>query len=51
MLALPDQPDMKNQLLPRSTGLLFSLRTLKQHVPDLALYDLTVGYPNMPAAA
>lgn len=45
------QPDMKNQLLPRSTGLLFSIRTLQQHIPDLALYDLTVGYPGMPAAA
>ena len=45
------QSDMKNQLLPRSTGLLFSLRALKLNVPDLALYDLTVGYPGLPAHA
>lgn len=50
-LTAPPQPDMKNQLLPRSTGLLFSLRTLALNVPDLVLYDLTVGYPGLPAAA
>lgn len=39
---------MKHQLLPRSTGLLFSLRSLKINVENLTLYDITVGYPGVP---
>lgn len=37
----------ENLLLPRSTGLLYSLRTLSTIMPDLVLYDLTIGYPGM----
>lgn len=42
--------DMKNLLIPRSTGLLYCLRTLSTVVPDLSLYDITLGYPGVPAA-
>lgn len=38
---------MKNLLLPRSTGLLYCLRTLSTVVPDLAFYDITIGYPGV----
>ncbi|KXN89840.1 hypothetical protein AN958_04844 [Leucoagaricus sp. SymC.cos] len=41
-------PDMKNILLPRSTGLHYSLRSLAPRVPDLKLLDLTVVYPGIP---
>ncbi|KAF9454892.1 hypothetical protein P691DRAFT_799900 [Macrolepiota fuliginosa MF-IS2] len=41
-------PDMKNMLLPRSTGLHYSLRSLAPRVPDLKLLDLTVVYPGIP---
>ncbi|KAJ3557436.1 hypothetical protein NP233_g11742 [Leucocoprinus birnbaumii] len=37
--------DMKNTLLPRSTGLHYSLRSLAPRIPDLKLLDLTVVYP------
>ena len=37
-------------ILPRSTGLLFCLRTLLPVTPDLALYDITIGYPGVPPA-
>ncbi|KAF8167908.1 acyltransferase-domain-containing protein [Crassisporium funariophilum] len=37
--------DMKNVLLPRSTGLHYSLRSLAPRIPDLRLLDLTVVYP------
>ncbi|KAI5477409.1 hypothetical protein MNV49_006400 [Pseudohyphozyma bogoriensis] len=42
--------DCSNMLLPRSTGLLFALRTLLPTMPDLSLYDMTVGYPALPPA-
>jgi hypothetical protein len=36
---------MKNMLLPRSTGLHYSLRSLSPRMHDLHLIDLTVIYP------
>ncbi|KZO95979.1 hypothetical protein CALVIDRAFT_537566 [Calocera viscosa TUFC12733] len=44
-----DIPDMKNMLLPRSTGLLFCLRTLSPSIPNLAVVDFTIGYAGIPA--
>ena len=41
--------DMKNTLLPRSTGLFFCLRTLAKEMDDLWLIDFTIGYPGVPA--
>ena len=38
---------MSHTLLPRSTGLLYSLRALSSCVPDLQLLDITVAYPGM----
>lgn len=35
-------------LHPRSTGLLFILRTLLPEIPDLKLLDVTIGYPGVP---
>jgi hypothetical protein len=40
--------DMKHILLPRSTGLLYSLRSLAPRIPDLRLLDMTVAYPGIP---
>ncbi|KIK04274.1 hypothetical protein K443DRAFT_93492 [Laccaria amethystina LaAM-08-1] len=40
--------DLKNILLPRSTGLHYSLRSLAPRIPDLRLLDLTVVYPGIP---
>ncbi|KAG6831269.1 hypothetical protein H0H92_011779 [Tricholoma furcatifolium] len=40
--------DLSNVLLPRSTGLYYSLRSLAPRVPDLKLIDLTVVYPGIP---
>lgn len=40
--------DFKAVLHPRSTGLLFCLRTLVPTVPDLQLLDVTIGYPGVP---
>ncbi|KAG6911811.1 hypothetical protein DXG01_000058 [Tephrocybe rancida] len=40
--------DLSNLLLPRSTGLYYSLRSLAPRVPDLKLIDLTVVYPGIP---
>ncbi|GAA6036364.1 hypothetical protein JCM8097_001686 [Rhodosporidiobolus ruineniae] len=37
--------DYKYLLLPRSTGLFYSLRHLAISLPSLSLVDLTVGYP------
>ncbi|KAG6897332.1 hypothetical protein C0992_002390 [Termitomyces sp. T32_za158] len=37
--------DLNHLLLPRSTGLYHSLRSLAPRVPDLKLIDLTVLYP------
>jgi len=39
---------MKNVLLPRSTGLHYSLRSLAPYIPDLKVLDLTVVYPGIP---
>lgn len=41
---------MRNCLLPRSTGLLFALRTLAPYVPDLHILDVTMAYPGIPPA-
>ncbi|KIM84607.1 hypothetical protein PILCRDRAFT_780251 [Piloderma croceum F 1598] len=38
-------PDMTNTLLPRSTGLHYSLRTLAPCMPTLQLLDITTVYP------
>lgn len=40
--------DFVTTLHPRSTGLLFCLRTLLPQVPDLQLLDVTIGYPGVP---
>jgi 1-acyl-sn-glycerol-3-phosphate acyltransferase len=40
--------DMTNTLLPRSTGLLYSLRSLAPRVKDLHLIDVTMIYPGIP---
>ena len=40
------QPDLKHQLLPRSTGLQFCLQELRDTVPYL--YDCTIGYEGVP---
>ncbi|KAG6861205.1 hypothetical protein C0995_002554 [Termitomyces sp. Mi166 len=40
--------DLNNLLLPRSTGLYYSLRSLAPRVPNLKLIDLTVVYPGIP---
>ncbi|KAK0456264.1 acyltransferase-domain-containing protein [Armillaria borealis] len=37
--------DMTHTLLPRSTGLHYSLRSLSPRIPDLRLIDVTVVYP------
>lgn len=42
------QDDLSNLLLPRSTGLLWSLRSLYTVTPKLSLYNLTIGYPYVP---
>ncbi|KAF8272976.1 acyltransferase-domain-containing protein [Lactarius quietus] len=41
--------DMSHTLLPRSTGLLYSIRALSSCVPDLQLLDITMGYPGVPS--
>jgi hypothetical protein len=45
------QDDLKATLHPRSTGLLFILRTLLPSLPDLQLLDVTIGYPGVPFGA
>ncbi|KAG9102727.1 hypothetical protein FRC06_001300 [Ceratobasidium sp. 370] len=40
--------DMQHTLLPRSTGLLFCLRAMAPHMPELKLLDVTVAYPGIP---
>ncbi|KAF9068013.1 acyltransferase-domain-containing protein [Rhodocollybia butyracea] len=40
--------DMTNTLLPRSTGLLYSLRSLAPRVKDLHMLDVTMSYPGIP---
>jgi hypothetical protein len=41
----PYKPDMRHVLLPRSTGLHYSLRSLSPRIPGLQLIDITVAYP------
>jgi hypothetical protein len=41
---------MTNQLLPRSTGLFFVLRTLNPPIANLQLLDITIAYPGIPRA-
>jgi len=41
-------PDMMNMLLPRSTGLHYSLRSLAPKLSDLQMIDITVAYPGIP---
>lgn len=44
------QPNAVNVLLPRATGLLYTLRCMKTIFgTDLTFYDLTVGYAGVPA--
>ncbi|PWN90411.1 acyltransferase-domain-containing protein [Acaromyces ingoldii] len=45
-----DIADCRNLLLPRSTGLLFCLRSLAADISDLKLVDFTIGYPGIPPA-
>ncbi|KAI0047800.1 acyltransferase-domain-containing protein [Auriscalpium vulgare] len=40
-------PDLNYALLPRSTGLLYSLRALAPRIPNLQLIDITVAYPGI----
>ncbi|KAG6900157.1 hypothetical protein C0993_002086 [Termitomyces sp. T159_Od127] len=40
--------DLNHLLLPRSTGLYYSLRSLAARIPELKLIDLTVVYPGIP---
>lgn len=44
------QADLENMLLPRSTGLQYCLRTLSLAMPNLSLYDITIGYEGVPMA-
>lgn len=41
------KPDFVNVLHPRSTGLLFIVRTLTPQIPSLRLLDITIGYPGV----
>jgi len=41
-------PDMTNMLLPKSTGLHYSLRSLAPKVSDLQMIDITTAYPGIP---
>ncbi|EKM60925.1 uncharacterized protein PHACADRAFT_247149 [Phanerochaete carnosa HHB-10118-sp] len=41
-------PDNRNMLLPRSTGLQYSLRALSPRIRSLQLIDVTVAYPGIP---
>ncbi|KAG5648129.1 hypothetical protein DXG03_006083 [Asterophora parasitica] len=43
--------DLTNVLLPRSTGVHYSLRSLAPRIPDLKLIDLTMMYPGIPPLA
>ncbi|KAJ3750149.1 acyltransferase-domain-containing protein [Lentinula detonsa] len=40
--------DMVHVLLPKSTGLLYSLRSLSPRIKDLHLIDVTMVYPGIP---
>lgn len=39
------QADMQHMLLPRSTGLHHSLRSLAPRIPSLKMIDITMAYP------
>jgi hypothetical protein len=39
------QPDPLNVLLPRSTGLHYTLRSLAPRMPSLKVIDITMMYP------
>ncbi|TCD67012.1 hypothetical protein EIP91_000632 [Steccherinum ochraceum] len=41
-------PDMSHMLLPRSTGLHYSLRSLTPRIPSLQMIDITMAYPGIP---
>ncbi|KIK98802.1 hypothetical protein PAXRUDRAFT_823470 [Paxillus rubicundulus Ve08.2h10] len=41
-------PDFCNVLLPRSTGLHYSLRALAPRLPTLKMVDITIIYPGIP---
>ncbi|EGO00364.1 hypothetical protein SERLA73DRAFT_180941 [Serpula lacrymans var. lacrymans S7.3] len=41
-------PDLLNVLLPRSTGLHYSLRSLTPRIPSLRMLDITIIYPGVP---
>ncbi|TRM61486.1 acyltransferase-domain-containing protein [Schizophyllum amplum] len=41
--------DLSHSLLPRSTGLLYSLRSLAPRIPSLKLLDVTIAYPGIPS--
>ncbi|KAH7915340.1 acyltransferase-domain-containing protein [Hygrophoropsis aurantiaca] len=40
--------DLSNVLLPRSTGLHYSLRSLAPRIPGLKMIDITMMYPGIP---
>ncbi|KAF8649789.1 hypothetical protein AX16_005555 [Volvariella volvacea WC 439] len=40
--------DLSHMLLPRSTGLHYSLRSLTPRIPELRLIDMTMVYPGIP---
>lgn len=40
--------DLRHTLLPRSTGLHYSLRSLSPRIPKLKLLDITTVYPGIP---
>ncbi|KAJ2928814.1 hypothetical protein H1R20_g8326, partial [Candolleomyces eurysporus] len=42
--------DLTHVLLPRSTGLHYTLRSLSPRIPSLKLLDMTVVYPGVPPA-
>jgi len=41
-------PDMRHAILPRSTGLHYSLRSLAPRIPGLKMIDITMAYPGIP---
>ena len=45
VLTYTSKAPLDNILLPRSTGLHYSLRSLAPRIPDLRMIDLTVIYP------
>lgn len=45
--SLVPQPNLRNLLIPRSTGTLFALRALASEITESGLYDVTIAYPGM----